>query len=170
MHRKCAFLIYSEESMEYCNTTDSLLIMLSWVWFVMYFLQRMKLAAREELQVYREKYLMFLDGLSDQERAQLLLQKRAKKETRAHRKHKMVTSFVWLTDRLQLRKLWDCLLVEWLFKQTQSFSNRADSLVTVSVDSEHVCLRYLLTANLCVQACIALRSEKLHDWVDIDIL
>ena len=98
MHRKRAFLIYSEESMEYCNTTDSLLIMLSWVWFVMYFPQRMKLAAREELQVYREKYLMFLDGLSDQERAQLLLQKRAKKETRANRKHKMVTSFVWLAD------------------------------------------------------------------------
>lgn len=60
----------------------------------MYFPQRIKLAAREELQAYREKYLMFLDGLSDQERAQLLLQKRTKKETRANRKHKMVTSFV----------------------------------------------------------------------------
>ena len=50
----------------------------------------MKLSASEELQAYRQKYLVFLDGLNDQERAQFLLQKKTKRESKAIRRHKMV--------------------------------------------------------------------------------
>jgi hypothetical protein len=53
-------------------------------------LQKLSLAAKEELQAYRLKYVAFLDSLSDQERAQLKQQKRERLKARASRKHKMV--------------------------------------------------------------------------------
>ncbi|XP_076456825.1 transcription factor A, mitochondrial-like [Babylonia areolata] len=50
---------------------------------------RLKLLAREDLKSYRENYLIFLDRLSDQERDQFMRDKKTKRMSRAHRRHKM---------------------------------------------------------------------------------
>ncbi|KAL8576725.1 hypothetical protein ACOMHN_025198 [Nucella lapillus] len=49
---------------------------------------RLKLAANDEQKAYREKYLIFLDGLSDQERDQYVRDKKTKRISRANRRHK----------------------------------------------------------------------------------
>ncbi|KAK7112673.1 transcription factor A, mitochondrial-like [Littorina saxatilis] len=50
---------------------------------------KLKLDANEQMQAYREKYMMFLDGLNDQEREQFFLQKKNKKQAKIERRHKM---------------------------------------------------------------------------------